>query len=295
MKKQYRYHTPAMVNEVLRYLNAHSNMRVIDATAGYAGHMIELLKHGVRVLGVEADPETLETAEASLESTGTNDSKVVLGNFRDIDQIAKENGFAEVDGILFDLGINTKQLTSTQRGMSFNHPDAVLDMRIDRSNESPRACDLLNILREDQLAKLFEENGVYRPRTLARRIVERRQYKQFHTVGDLLEITNGFETISKKINPVTKVFMALRIAVNSELENLTEALPKAFGMLRRYGRLIVISFHSGEDKIVKDFFVSIEQAGKGLIITKKPLKPTFEEINANPRVRSAKLRVLEKQ
>jgi len=286
-----------MVNEVLEYLalDAHLNKSVIDATLGYVGHTKAILKSGARVLGIEDDPKTFQEALEIINKLQiANDSRFVKGNFLDIDVLARENGFDQVDGVLFDLGVNTRQLTSSDRGFSFSNPDALLDMRLDSSANSLRASDLLNSLRKDQLISLFKEFDIKQPTRLSNLIVEKRSIERFEHVSDLLAVLDKLSKKDSKINPATKVFMALRIAVNSEIDNLKNALPKAFDLLKPEGRLVVISFHSGEDKISKSFLKDLENKGLGKIVTKRSVRPTNIEIDKNPSARSARLRAIEK-
>lgn len=299
MSKSIKYHEPVLLEELLEYLHINNQAYIIDATLGTGGHAIEIINLGSDLLGIETDEETLEIAKHRI-STACSASKdkytLVRGNFRDIDEIAKENGFSKVDGILFDLGVNNLQLTSPNRGMSFSNPKAELDMRLDRKSQGVTASDLLSSLREDQLIDLFSKiltKG--ESRKLTKEIVERRVESEFKTVGDFLETTESVLKDKDKLHPATRAFLALRIAVNSELDNLKEALPKALSLLKPGGRIAVISFHSGEDKIVKDYFKDISSSRKGLAVTKKPVKPSEREVSNNPRSRSAKLRVIEKK
>lgn len=278
-----------MVKEVLEALNVHlkSQARYIDATLGTGGHTEALLKAGAEVLGIDIDRRMLEIAEERLKKF---DGKVkfVLGDFRNVDIIARENGFEEVDGVIFDLGTSNPQLTSEERGFSFSNSDAPLDMRFDPENQAVKGSDLLNGLREEQLRVLFGRVLDWESSAkLAKRVVTERQVKPLETVGDFLKISRlgGKEGL----NPATLPFLALRIAVNSELENLEEGVTKAYSLIRQGGKLVVITFHSGEDAIVKHFGKKV-----GGLTTKKPLRPTEEEVGRNPRARSAKLRVIEK-
>lgn len=293
-------HEPVLVSEVIGGLGliqaAHLNSQAkfIDATLGEGGHSLEILKLGIKVLGIEQDPETLEIARARLKKY--NDGFFpVLGNFREIKRIAEEKGFLQVQGILFDLGVNTMQLTSAERGFSFAHPEARLDMRLDPRSQGVNAADLLNALRTDQLEKLFVQ---VLPRSesarLAQKVVDARKMKKFENVGDFLGLVNKVGD-KPKLNPATLPLMALRIAVNDELDSLARSLPQALDLLVPKGRLAVISFHSGEDRIVKRFFKQCVKDQKGVIINKKPIVPTPKEKEANPRSRSARLRVLEKK
>jgi len=275
-----KYHEPVMVSEVLAHLNKKKS--VIDATLGTGGHSLKLLEAQVKVLGIESDPEILEIAKERLVKFNC---LLVHGNFKDIDKIAKENGFNKVDGILFDLGVSNLQLMDEVRGFSFSNPSAQLDMRIDKETQGVMGADLLNVLRKDQLEEMFSKVlDSSSARWLAKRVLEKREITPIKTVGDFLDICEGLRG-KARLNPATLPFLALRIAVNSELESLKEALPKAYDLLEDGGKLLVITFHSGEEEIVKRF--SKDFVG--------PLKPTMEEINNNPKARGAELFVLTKK
>lgn len=273
------YHEPVMTVEVLAHLNKAKS--VVDATLGTGGHTLKLLEAGVRVLGIESDPKILEIAQERLAKFNP---LLVHGNFKDIDRIAKENGFTKVEGILFDLGVSNIQLMDEERGFSFSNPKAVLDMRIDKEGQEVTGATLLNVLRKDQLENMFSRVlDLSSSRWLTKRVLERREIEPIKKVGDFLDICEGLRG-KARLNPATLPFLALRITVNSELENLKEALPKAYDLLKVGGKLLIITFHSGEEEIVKSF--SKEFLG--------PIKPTWEEVNKNPKARSAELFVLTK-
>jgi 16S rRNA (cytosine1402-N4)-methyltransferase len=289
------YHESVLVDEVTslldlkRFARLKSKPRVIDATVGTGGHLVELLGAGAEVLGIDLDASMLKLAQVRLKGT-KGSFKLVQGNFRKIDEIARENGFDPVQGIIFDLGVSNIHFKADPRGFSFEDPQAQLDMRLDPESQGVSAMDLLNALRQDQLETVFGqvlEAG--NAREIARRVLVERQLKPFATVGDFLKILGGLK--ERKLHSGTRAFLALRIAVNSELENLKETLPKAFSLLAGGGRLAVISFHSGEDGAVKDFF---REAKGARVLTPNLVTPGWEEISRNPRSRSAKLRVLEK-
>lgn len=313
-KKQVRTHRPVLVSEVNRALKlkelAHlkSQARVIDATVGVGGHSSELVKAGVFVLGIDADPEMSIIAKERLTeacpppldrrksaATSRGCFKLLLGNFKDIGKLSKLAGIDNVNGVIFDLGQTSIQLTSKERGFSFSHPKSQLDMRLNPKVQKITASDLLNSLREDQLRDLFEKTlRIDEARKIAKEIIKRRPDRPFRKVSDFLEVSEKLIRPKANIHPATRPFLAVRIAVNSELVNLAESLPKAFGLLKKTGRLAVISFHSGEDSIVKNFYKEQKKQNMARIITKKPIVPSPEEIQANFRARSAKLRVLEK-
>lgn len=268
--------------------------KYIDATVGNGGHALEILKEGGRVLGIDLDPKMIEITDGRLGKKWKSDLKLVNGNFSQIDKIAKDNDWIPVSGILFDLGVTNIHLTDMERGFSFENPESALDMRIDSETQGVKASDLLNVLREDQLRSLFEvtlDPGA--AKWITGRVIHSRAAKTISSVADMLEITEGLKTGRFGLNEATLPFLALRIAVNSELTNLEETLPKAFDLLERGGRLVVISFHSKEDVIVKNFFKEKKLEGAE-IITFKPVLASEEEINVNRRSRSAKMRVLKK-
>ena len=249
---------------------------------------MEIVKSGGFVLGIDEDEtmlavarERLEKACSALNLNSEQGFRLVQGNFRNIDEIARSQGLDSFWGIIFDLGVSTPQLTSETRGFSFANPNAPLDMRLNPKTRSVTASDLLNSLRFDQLVELFA--NVFDKRhsqKLAQRTTEFRNLKKVEKVADFLEIIKGGPS-KKDLHPATLPFLALRMATNIELANLQETLPKAFSLLKKGGRLAVISFHSGEDRIVKNFFKTIKAQAK--IITKKPIRPQAAEIKENPR------------
>lgn len=299
-------HEPVLVDEIIQLLKAdtfaHLNKRYtfVDGTLGFGGHSKEFIKRGLFVFGIDTDETTLKYAEDSLRKAcpGSNGNvgecfKLVYGNFRDIDHLVSSNHIENIYGVLLDLGVSTPQLMSPVRGLSFAESQADLDMRLDR-NSGVRASDLLNALDEKQLQKLFEVSMDYPDaKRLVKAITKKRQVKRFERVGDLLDVIGNNRSTSN-IHPATKPFMALRMAVNTEIPNLESALPKAFEILSPKGRLAIVSFHSGEDVIVKSFMKQMESNGAGIVITKKPVVPSEGEIRKNPKARSAKLRVIEK-
>lgn len=288
------YHTPVLLNEVIGFLQPAPGKRFIDSTFGFGGHSLALADKGGEALGIEAD--AIELGEVRKSLSGNRSIKLVEGNFREIGKIAHANGFSKVDGVLFDLGLSSWQLDHSGRGFSFKK-DEPLDMRFDKT-VGVTAADLVNGLYENELAELFYKFGQHpRARRFARVIAQRRQVKPFSRSFDLAKIieeSSGFRYF--KHHPATRIFQALRIAVNQELENIATALPQALEILGPGGRLAVISFHSLEDRIVKRYFNECLSRDKErvLILTPRPVVPGQDEINHNPRSRSAKLRVLEK-
>ncbi len=294
-----QYHETVMVDAAIDGLHIEKDAKYIDATAGNGGHILEILKRGGRVLGIDLDPAMIEIAEKRLhkEYPAKKDRfRLINGNFVEIDRIAGSLDWNPVAGILFDLGVSNIHLKDLERGFSFENPDADLDMRIDPSNQAVKASDLLNALREDQLRALFEITLEPGPaKWLAGRVIHSRNLKPIKSVGDMIEICRGLKTGKPGLNPATLPFLAIRISVNSELDNLKEALPKAFDLLSSGGRLVVISFHSKEDTIVKDFFKQKSSQGTANPLTFKPILAGVEEVSDNRRSRSAKMRILMKK
>ena len=291
-----KFHEPVLLKETLKYLNVRQGKKYIDATVGGGGHAVEIVEKGGHVLGLDVGPDAIESAKKALERACPPGKparwRCRRGNFKEIEKIAKENDFYPVAGILYDLGLSSHQLEHSGRGFSFKKSEP-LDMRADPELKVT-AADLVNGLSEKELTKLFEKYGEEsRARAVAGAIIRSRWDKPIGTTAELADIVEQVVREPRKTHPATKVFQALRIAVNDELNNLKSSLPPAFGLLERRGRLVVISFHSLEDRIVKNFFRDVEAEG-GKILTKKPVVSTQEEVERNPRSRSAKLRALEK-
>lgn len=289
------YHKSVLLQEVLEGLDVKPGKLYIDATLGGAGHAIEIIKKGGKVLGLDVDDDALTFVKQNIitEIKDPKDLTLVKGNFSHIEELAKKHNFFPVAGILFDLGVSSHQLDTPEKGFSF--VDGPLDMRMD-TTLGVTAADLVNGLTEKEMVELFERFGEERfSKTIARAIVARRLEAPFTTTSDLAELIksvvyrSGFD-----IHPATRVFQALRIAVNDELNVIKEALPQAVSLLESGGRLAVISFHSLEDRIVKQAFVAFKEQGMGEIITKKIVIANEEEIGINRRSRSAKLRVFQK-
>lgn len=294
------FHTPVLLKEIVSGLNVQKNERYIDATIGGGGHSFEILKLGGIVLGIDCDKDAIDYVEENWklerEKYGIPEKNLTLvkGNFRDLDKIAHLNNFGKVSGIIFDLGVSSYQLGAAQRGFSFQK-EGPLDMRMDQ-DLSLTAKDFIYALTKGELYELFTKLGEEsNARKFSDLIVRARGVKPIETTRDLAMI---FEKIPSRrvwgINRATKIFQALRIAVNDELNAIREALPKAVDMLEDKGRILAISFHSLEDRIVKRAFIEFEEKNMGKIITKKPVSPTKEEIGVNRRSRSAKLRIFER-
>ncbi len=271
-------HKPVLLHESIENLNLGPGKTFVDATYGGGGHTREVKERfpKVQIISIDQDPE----AHAD-----------ITGNFRDIDTLI---GDIRPDAILLDLGFSSDQLEGGVPGLSFQR-DEPLDMRLSRTG--PTAADILNSWDESAIGLILHGFGEERfSKQIAKAIVERRKAKPFERTTDLVEAVLSVKPrhFRDKIHPATKAFQALRIAVNSELDALEEGLAKSFKCLKAGGRIAVISFHSLEDRIVKNFFRDRAKEGRARLITKKPIVPTDKEVEENPRSRSAKLRVIEK-
>jgi 16S rRNA (cytosine1402-N4)-methyltransferase len=301
-------HVPALLNEVTTGLQPRPGGYFIDCTVGLGGHaraILEKTSLSGRLLGIDADPEAIKISQGKLSEYG---EAVVLvnDNFVNLEAICERYHFHPVDGILFDLGVSSLQLDTAERGFSF-HLDAPLNMRFD-PEQGLTASDIVNSFSEQELAKLIERYGEERhSRRIARHIVQNRPVATTVELARLVEQVLGSKRA--RIHPATRTFMALRIAVNSELQNLELALKQTPNLLRPGGRLTVISYHSLEDRIVKQFMryaASSCLCPPGTVIcrcghvptlkliSRKVIKPTSLEIESNPRSRSAKLRIAER-
>lgn len=303
-------HIPVMSREVIDYLSVNKGGIYLDLTLGLGGHAIEILKSDpdVKLIGIDIDPEALSIAGERLKNYKDR-IHIVHGNFADLDLILSENGISKVDKILADLGVSSIQLDKAERGFSFRL-ESNLDMRMDQSTGRPISYELNNES-FDNLVKIIREFGEERwARRIAKNIVIEREKSPITTTKQLADlIVKSVPRSNEDIHPATRTFQALRIYKNNELDNLKIGLDKAIKALKIGGRICVISFHSLEDRIVKDMFRTLEKGcvcppktpkcvcGKKSIvkiITKKPLTPSEEEIKLNPRSRSAKMRVAEK-
>jgi len=286
-------HEPVLLEEILEGLKIKEGGKYIDATVGDGGHSLEILRRGGKVLGMDLDEGSLTRAKENFEKEGFSDFVLAQGNFAEIDNTAEANGFSEVNGVLFDLGYSSSQLEDVEIGLSFSK-EQVLDMRLDKSL-GVTAADLLAALPEGELERLFREYGEERSaRRYAKAIVERRGVKRLETTKQLAElIVEAAPPGRDRLHPATRIFQALRIAVNRELENLELTLPRTARLLLPGGRMAIISFHSLEDRVVKNFGLGVQ--ADLIAVNKKPITPSEEEISRNPRARSAKLRIFEKK
>ncbi len=295
-----KIHIPVMLDQILEYLNLAPGKIIVDATIGTAGHSLGILERilpGGRLLGIDCDEESLGLCRRRLADFSAN-CEFAHSNFVDIDRQLKNLGISQVDGMLFDLGISSFQLSEPRRGFSFQN-DGPLDMRLD-TKSAFSAYDLINNLDEEELSSLLWNFGEERwHNRIARLLIEERQRQPISTTLELAgivirSIPYRYRHKHYRIHPATRTFQAVRIAVNKELEVLEAALEKAVSLLKKNGRICVISFHSLEDRIVKRSFKKFAAAGLINIITPKPIIVLESERRANPASRSSKLRVGER-
>lgn len=291
-------HTPVLAKEIITYLQLKEGMVIVDCTVGIGGHASDILKiinNSGYLIGIDRDVESLEQARVRL-AVISNRFKLFHSNYKDLDAILNEAKIQKVDGAIFDLGASSFQMDSAARGFSIKL-DGPLDMRMDK-RDKVRASDIINSSTKSELADIFRKYGdEYFAARIAQNIIAQRRRQRIENTARLADIVSGalpFRYRYRRIHPATKVFMALRIAVNKELENLQAGLVKIAPYLNKSARLCVISFHSIEDRIVKNIFKEFAKSEVLNIVTKKPVRPNAIEINGNPRSRSAKLRVAEK-
>ncbi len=291
-------HVPVMVSEVLKYLNPKSGQCILDCTIGMAGHALAILKQvgsNGHLIGLDRDAESLVKASETLRQFSQQCS-LIHEDYRNVDNVLNQLGIQEIDGMLFDLGISSFQFNAPERGFSIklNGP---LDMRMDKDSYIS-AYDLVNSLSEKEISSILKNFGQERwHHRIAHALVTQRSKYPIESTHDLSEIVLRaipFRHKRQKIHPATRTFQAFRIAVNRELEALEVALIKSIEYLKIGGRICVISFHSLEDRIVKEKFRQFAKVGRIKLILSKPLSPQEEEITSNPRSRSARLRVAER-
>lgn len=287
------HHIPVLLDEVIESLSVKKGKKYIDATLGGGGHTSEILKRGGIVLGIDQDEDAIQfVKEKYNDAISDGTLKVVKGNFSNIAEIAVANGFGNVDGILLDLGVSSYQLDASGRGFSLRH-DEELDMRMDKDGELT-ASEVINKYSYEKLVDIFYRYGEeHNARKIAEAIVEKRKKSPIHSTKELAELVLKVPHKSESIHPATRIFQALRIEVNQELNVLREAIEKCMDLLAEKGVIGVISFHSLEDRIVKQAFDSFTRWGMGIAL-KKPLVATQHEQLQNRRSRSAKLRIFSK-
>ena len=291
-------HVPVMLYEVLEAMKVKSSGVYIDGTVGLGGHAQGILRRGkgCTLIGIDKDAEALEIAKERLKGYHIH---LVRNNFSNMEAVIKDLGYKEVDGILLDLGVSSLQLKSEGRGFSFLK-DETLDMRMDR-RQRLTAAKIVNEYSEKDLADILWHYGEERfGKKIARAIVNERRKRPIITCRELSRIIEGVvrkgrnRLIPGRIHPATKTFQALRIEVNKELTELSQAMNAGASVLRKGGRFCVLSYHSLEDRIVKHSFKELAHKGMVAVITKKPMVPKKEERQSNPSSRSAKLRVAER-
>lgn len=288
-------HTSVLLQESINGLSLKEGATVFEGTVGLGGHsrvLCEKIGKTGYFIGTDADQESLSIAEGRLKDLPCK-KLLVCDNFRNIDTVLKNADVEKVDAILLDIGLSNRQLEVASRGFSFMRDEPLL-MTFRSSGEGLTAREIVNEWAEESIADIIYGYGEERyARRIARGIVEARKAEPIETSSQLAEIIQkSVPTRFSKINPATKTFQALRIAVNDELGALREGLAKGFAHLASGGRMAVISFHSLEDRIVKEFFKQQAHAGVATIITKKPIVPSEIEVRENPKSRSAKLRII---
>jgi 16S rRNA (cytosine1402-N4)-methyltransferase len=306
-------HVPVMLNETIELLDVKPGGRYIDATFGGGGHSRAILDRSApagQLLALDADPAAVERGRSLVRESSAR-LTVVHANFAVVLDVAREHGFEQINGILFDLGLSSFQFDEHERGFSL-HADVRLDMRLDPTSEGPTAWEIVNEWPQDQIANVIYRYGEERrSRRIARAIVDRRDQDPIETNAELAGIVESALGGQRgaRIHPATKTFQAIRIAVNQELDSLGTALKSALDLLAPGGRVAVIAFHSLEDRIVKQFFqqeardcicppdlpvCNCDHKSTLRLVTRRPVIPTDEEQRANPRSRSARLRVAER-
>ena len=300
-------HTPVLYQEIIEFLKPSADGLYIDGTIGAGGHaagILEAANPSGRLLGFDRDPEAVAYSEKRLVEFG-NRLVLVKASFAEMGEIAPPLGFDQVDGIVLDLGLSSRQLADGRRGFSFRS-NGPLDMRFD-PDQGLRASDLVNEMSEDEMTMMFRKYGeVRQSNRLTRAIIAERP---INNTSELVQIIEKNIKRSKRIHPATQVFQALRIAVNDELGELERGLQAAVQLLRYGGRLSVISFHSLEDRLVKNYFrdqsrdcicpadqpiCTCDHKAQLNVVTRKIVRPSENEMAKNPRSRSARLRVAEK-
>ena len=307
-----KMHISVLLNESIEGLNIKENGTYVDCTLGYGGHSSEILKRikrGGYLFAFDQDKEAINTSKKRLDEI-SNNFEIINNNFVKIKEELNKRGIYKVDGILFDLGVSSPQLDEDERGFSFHH-DAYLDMRMNQ-DQALSAHDVVNNYSESELADIFFKYGEEKfARSIAKNIVKYRQSKEIDTTLELSEIIKSSvpERVRREKHPARKVFQAIRIEVNDELNVLEQALRDSLDLLNVGGRISVITFHSLEDRIVKNIFREVTEEDKlikGLpnvpeellpdfrLVNSKVIVPSEQELEANPRSRSSKLRIIEK-
>jgi len=294
-------HIPVLLNETIDWLELTEGEIVVDGTINTAGHSLEICKHigsTGHLIGIDEDSDALVFAEKNLKIVLP---KITLfhGNYRDIDILLASIGITKVDKILLDIGLSNRQLFSSGRGFSFakNEP-LLMTFNSKPQKDGLTAEEIVNCWDEENIADIIYGYGDERfARVIAKNIIQTRSIKKISTTFELVEIIEKsipLRARNKRLHFATKTFQALRITVNDELLSLKKGIDKGINLLNPNGRMAVISFHSGEDRIVKNIFREKQKEKIVKILTKKPITPSIEEVKTNPKARSAKLRVVKK-
>jgi len=294
-------HIPVMPKEAIDFLDIKKDGVYIDGTLGGGGHSEQIIKNlgdKGELIGIDQDIDAVEAAKKRLSKYK---EKIIFihDNFRNLENILNELKIEKVDGILLDLGVSSYHLENPERGFSFKEgTNSILDMRMDK-RQKLSAYEIVNQYNEEELKKIFFELGEESfSRQIARQIIIRRKEKPIKTTNDLLAVIKSATPpkyrFSRRGQYGSKIFRALRMEVNQELDVLRDILPQAIHRLKKGGRVVIISFHSLEDRIVKHFFREMKQEEKVDVLTKKPIAPSSNETALNPRARSAKLRAIQK-
>jgi len=297
--KQSEYtHKSVMIDEVCKYLDVDNRRNIVDMTLGLGGHsecILEKMAKTGKVIGFDADPSHIKLAKKRLKRF--KDRVIYINsNFSNVTEELKKTRMRSFDGFLFDLGIASPHVDNPERGFSFLR-EGELDMRFDFKSQKTTAADVVNRYSEKELARIFKEFGEEGyAKKIAQVICKSRKRNPFKTTVQLADFIEKTVKRGGRIHPATRVFQALRIEVNKELDVLVEALTQAVSIVKSGGRIVVISYHSLEDRIVKNVFRDFSRGDEPVLklIIKKPLVPTNAEISSNPRSRSAKMRVVEK-
>lgn len=287
------YHQPVLISEVLTLLDVKKNKVYLDATLGNGGHTLEILKLNGIVYGLDQDPKNIKIAETRIKEEGLDKNFTSIhSNFNKLQQVVDDKIGQKIDALIVDLGLSSNQQISQNRGFSFNDSES-LDMRLDPKNQEVTAEEIINTAHFDQLYEIFTKNSqeIY-SKPIILRIIKERQKTPISDAKRLADIIRDYykkNNIRTKTDPSTKIFLALKIAVNQEFSNLKQILLQSLTTVKSGGVVCFISFHSGEDRIIKQF-IKEKVRQKQVIIISKAISPSFQEIKKNPLSRSAILR-----
>jgi len=287
------FHIPVLSTETIDLLDVQKNKIYIDCTLGNGGHTLEILKRGGIVYGIDQDPKNLEIATNRIKEAGFEKHFFPIhSNFNQLENIVNQNIHQKIDGLIVDLGLSQSQQTAQDRGFSFND-ETSLDMRLDKENQELTAEEIINTYDYDELFEIFSKYAqeIY-SKPIILKIIRERQKSPIKTATRLANIIRDYykeNHHNSKIDPSTKIFLSLRIIVNEEFDNLKSILVQSLKVVAKNGNVCIISFHSGEDRIVKQFVREYSDQ-KIIIENKKSIKASFQEIKKNPLSRSATLR-----